>query len=119
MTSFLRLKLVPMGFIGLFLSFITVARADSVTFMDSWKDSAKTSGGVVTISSVDTGNFTVSLTIPGLSSLTTAQLMNLVVSATFGDISLPQDFTNAPRTSINGVSSTQTELNNLGQTVTV
>jgi hypothetical protein len=119
MTRFIRHKLVPMGFIGLFLSLITVARADSVTFTDSWKDSAKSSGGSATVSSTDTGSFTISLTIPGLGSLTTTQLTSLVVSATFGDISLPQDFTNAPKTSINSISSSQTELNNSGQTVTV
>ncbi len=119
MRRFLRCTLLPVGIIGLFLSMVAGAPADSVTFTDSWKDSAKTSGGITTVSSTDTGNFTISLTIPGLSGLSQSQLTSLVVSATFGDISLPGNFTNNVKTSLTGISSSQLETNSSGQAVSV
>ena len=115
MIRFLRGTLWPVGSIGLFLLMVAGAPADSVTFTDSWKDSAKTS----TLSRVDTGSFSISLTVPGLSGLSQNQLTSLVVSASFGDISLPGSFSSNPKVSVSGLTSSQTWTNGSGQVFTV
>src|ERR1700748_1995788 len=111
MTGFLRRLLLSVGGVGLLMATLISTKADSVSFTETWKDSDVKSGGVTTVAGVDSGSFTISLTVPGLSGLTTTQLTSLVVNATFGDINLPGDFTNAPSQSLTSITSTQVEKN--------
>src|SRR5665213_1711399 len=116
-TSLSRWLRVPPCCAALLFLPLAGARADSISFTDQWKDFPQSIGGSLKVVSQDTGSFNISLTIPGLANLSTTDLAHLQFTASFGDISLPGDFTNSGAVSLNSITSTQTELDDSGHAI--
>jgi hypothetical protein len=74
-----RVMLVLLGLASLCLG--GLARADSITLAEKWKD-LNYSAGTGNYTSTDTGTLAASLTIPGLSSLTADDWSNLEITVT-------------------------------------